>query len=389
MPRIHAFESSCVVPNVANAMCFGANVKLQLTCSHRVVCKACDVSALHSVSPVPCVCRVHHILRQHSLQQRTTSSPENANGETVLNIGALDTSRAVPYKPSLLKRLASKTGFVTDSAHGEPDETPHDAGLSGHSNVAVPADQPLDSSIEQGDQPDDESGIMLTGSQSHEAASPADGVMLPAAQLHEAESATGLPGGTPGGAHALPAPSNAQHTAAKSHKASSRHKGRESSHSHAPGRLDRDIAYMLWGTHRQARQLKHVVPLHSDPNQPDHTDEALSSNMQLPETETGGQPGRAEGRLSGAGGSLTKAETALQRGERSSSEAVAVGAGTKGSTHGAEGTMYTEDAVSEEAQEAAGTSSRSKAANTQDRQLPDEVLVEQAQRWAGRYGSSI
>lgn len=347
------------------------------------------VSALGNVPPVVRVCRVHHILQQHSLQQKNTSSPDSANGETVLDIGALDTSHAATYKPSLLKRLASKAGFVTDSAHGEPGQTPPDAGLSGHSNVAVPADQAPNSSVEQGDQPDDESGIMLTGSQSHEAASPADDVMLPAAQLHEAESATDLPGGTPGGAHAVPAPNNAQHTAAKSHKASSRHKGRESNHSHAPGRLDRDIAYMLWGTHRQARQLKHVAPLHSDLNQPDHTDKAQSSDMQLPATETEGQPGRAEGRLSGAGGGLTKAETDLQRGERSSSEAVDAGIGTKGSTHGAEGTMYREDAASDEQLEAAGVSSQSKAANKQDRRLPDEVLVEQAQQWAGRYRNSI
>lgn len=319
---------------------------------------------------VNATCSVHKALQQHTLlhEKKPIASKGNANGETVVDIGEHGTAHDLQQKPSLLKRLASKAGFVSDSAHGE--KLPSSTDPLGNASRTMPTD----SETNDADSPADE--IMLTNPQSHEPESPCD---LPA----EASSRT----------QAVPALNNAQHQIANSHTVSSVHKDKESNRSHVPGRLDRDIAYMVWcESHKRASQLRHALPRRSnqqDDSQPanDQPDDSQPADDQLDESQPF-RDGDSNGvQLPGVKGSLPKAEGNSQRAECSLSGAARNALGAKGSAHGAEGTTYMNDELLAEQKAAAEAASNSKHGAQHEKHLPDEVLVEQAKQWAGRYRS--
>ena len=91
--------------------------------------------------------------------------------------------------------------------------------------------------------------------------------------------------------------------------------------------------------------------------------------------------------LPGVQGSLPGAEGSLQRAQCSLSGAARNALGAQGDAHGAEGTMYMNDELLAEQKTAAEVPSNSKHSAQHEKLLPDEVLVEQAKQWAGRYGS--
>ncbi|KAL0048084.1 hypothetical protein WJX82_007361 [Trebouxia sp. C0006] len=190
---------------------------------------------------------VHKALHQHALLHEKKSiasngkqSVSNANGETVVDIGAHGTAHGLQREPSLLKRLAGKAGFVSDSAHGE---------------VSTASTDPLGNA----------SNTMPTDSGTNDADLPAEELMLTNPQSHEPESACDLPDEVSGSTEAVPALNNAQHQIANSHTVPSVHKNKESNRSHVPGRLDRDIAYMVWsGPHKRASQHTHALPRRSN-----------------------------------------------------------------------------------------------------------------------------
>jgi len=301
---------------------------------------------------------VHKALHQHTLLHENIASNgkksvSNANGETVVDIGEHGTAQDLQRKPSLLKRLASKAGFVSDSAHGE---------------VSTASTDPLGNA----------SPTMPTDSKTNDADSPADEIMLTDPQSHEPESPYDLPVEASGSTQAVPALNNAQHQIANSHTVPSVHKDQESNRSHVPGRLDRDIAYMVWGeSHKRASQLRHALPRRSnqqDDLQPanDQQDYSQPATDQMHESQSLGDGDSGSVQLPGVEGSLPgAARNAL---------------GAKGNAHGAEGAMYMNDELSAEQKPMAEVSPNNKHGAMHEKHLPDEVLVDQAKQWAGRYG---
>lgn len=270
-------------------------------------------------------------------------------------------------KPSLLKRLASKAGFVSDSAHEET--SPASTAPSGNASQTLP-----------------------TGLETNDADTPADEVMLTDPQSHEPESPRDLPAEALSRTQAVPALNHAQRQIANRHTVSSVHKDKESNGSHVAGRLDRDIAYMVWcESHKRASQLRHALPRRSnqrDDSQPanDQPDGSQPADNQLDEFRPLGDGGSGGVQLPGVQGSLPGAEGDSWRAECSLSGAARNALGAKGDAHGAEGSMYMHDELSAEQKAAAEMSSNSNGGQHEKR-LPDEVLVEQAKQWAGRYGS--
>jgi hypothetical protein len=334
---------------------------------------------------VHATCSVHKALHQHALLHEKKSiasngkqSVSNANGETVVDIGEHGTAHGLQREPSLLKRLAGKAGFVSDSAHGE---------------VSTASTDPLGNA----------SNTMPTDSGTNDADLPAEELMLTNPQSHEPESACDLPDEVSGSTEAVPALNNAQHQIANSHTVPSVHKNKESNRSHVPGRLDRDIAYMVWsGPHKRASQHTHALPRRSnqqddlqpandqqDASQPatDQQDDSHPADDQLDEPQPLGDTDSSSVQLPGVKGSLPGAEGNLQRAECSLSGAARNALGAQGDAHGVEGTTYMNDELLAEQKAAAEVPSNSKHGAQHEKRLPDEVLVEQAKQWAGRYGS--
>ena len=330
---------------------------------------------------------MHKALQQHTLLHEKKSIASNgkkpvsnANGETVVDIGEHGTAQDLQRKPSLLKRLASKAGFVSNSAHGE---------------VSTASTDPLGRAFR----------TMPTDSGTNDADSPADEIMLTDPQSHELESACDLPDDVSGRTQAAAALSHAQRQIANSHTVPNMHKDNESSRSHMPGRLDRDIAYMVWcGSHKRASQLRHALPQRSnqqddlqpakanhqqDDSQPatDQHHDSQPTDDQLNESRPMRDADSSSVQLPGVQGSLPGAEGSLQRAQCSLSGAARNALGAQGDAHGAEGTMYMNDELSAEQKTAAEVPSNSKHSAQHEKLLPDEVLVEQAKQWAGRYGS--
>ena len=353
---------------------------------------------------------MHKALQQHTLLHEKKSIASNgkksimsnANGETVVDIAEHGTAHDLQQKPSLLKRLASKAGFVSDSAHGEMSPGSMEPACSEAVN-AFPTTGGV-SGDPQADQLGTVSRIMLTDSETNDADSAADEIALTNSQSHEPESACDLPVDVSGSTEAVPALNHVQHQIANSHTISSMHKGKESNRSHVPGRLDRDIAYMVWHeSHKRASQLRHAVPRRSnqqDDSQPanDQQDDSQPANDQLVESRPlslgdagngGVQLPGVKGSLPGAQGRSHGAEGNSKRAECSLSGAARNALGAEGSAHGAEGTIYMNDELLAEQKAAAEVSSNSKHGAQHEKHLPDEVLVEQAKQWAGRYGSFI
>ena len=313
-------------------------------------------------------CSVHKALQQHTLK-KPIASKANANDETVVDIGDDGTAHDLQQKPSLLTRLASKAGLVSDSAHEE--KTSASTGLIGNA-----------------------SQTMLTDSETNNADSPADEIMLTDPQSHEPESPHDLPVEASGSTEAVPALQHAQRQLANSHTVASDQKDKKSNRSHVPGRLDRDIAYMLWHSkHKRASQLRRAVPRRSnqqDDAQPanDQQERLKPANDQLDESQALHAADSGGVQLPGEKASLPGAEGNSQRAEGSFSGAARNALGAKGSVHGAEGTMYMNDELLAEqkaAPEVTSKTSNSKTGAQHEKHLPDEVLVEQAKHWAGRY----
>ncbi|KAA6422761.1 MAG: hypothetical protein FRX49_07296 [Trebouxia sp. A1-2] len=310
---------------------------------------------------------VHKALQQHTLK-KPIASKANANDETVVDIGDDGTAHDLQQKPSLLTRLASKAGLVSDSAHEE--KTSASTGLIGNA-----------------------SQTMLTDSETNNADSPADEIMLTDPQSHEPESPHDLPVEASGSTEAVPALQHAQRQLANSHTVASDQKDKKSNRSHVPGRLDRDIAYMLWHSkHKRASQLRRAVPRRSnqqDDAQPanDQQERLKPANDQLDESQALHAADSGGVQLPGEKASLPGAEGNSQRAEGSFSGAARNALGAKGSVHGAEGTMYMNDELLAEqkaAPEVTSKTSNSKTGAQHEKHLPDEVLVEQAKHWAGR-----
>ena len=233
---------------------------------------------------------------------------------------------------------------------------------------------------------------MPTGLETNDADTPADEVMLTDPQSHEPESPRDLPAEALSRTQAVPALNHAQRQIANRHTVSSVHKDKESNGSHVAGRLDRDIAYMVWcESHKRASQLRHALPRRSnqrDDSQPanDQPDGSQPADNQLDEFRPLGDGDSGGVQLPGVQGSLPGAEGDSWRAECSLSGAARNALGAKGDAHGAEGSMYMHDELSAEQKAAAEMSSNSNGGQHEKR-LPDEVLVEQAKQWAGRYGS--
>ncbi|DBA84759.1 TPA: hypothetical protein ACH3X1_005802 [Trebouxia sp. C0004] len=309
---------------------------------------------------------VHKALHQHTLlhEKKSTASKGNANGETVVDIGEHVTAHDLQQKPSLLKRLASRAGFVSDSAHGEVAPASMDPecpeAITAFPTISGVPDDP------HADQPGNMSQTMLTDSETNDADSPADDIMLTNLQSHEPESACDVPVEASDSTQAVPALQHAQHQIANSHTISSVHRGKESDRSHVPGRLDRDIAYMAWHElHKRASQLTHALPRRCNKHH-----DIPPANDQLDESQPLGDADNGNVQLPGVMGSL--------------SGAARNGHGAKGSAHGAEGTVYMNDELLAEQKAAAVVPSNSIHGDQHENRLPDEVLVEQAKQWAGR-----
>ncbi len=313
---------------------------------------------------------MHKALQQHTQlhEKKPTASNGNANGETVVDIGEHGTAHHLQRKPSLLKRLASKAGFVSDSAHGEVSTASTD--VLGNTSQTMPTD------LETSD-----------------ADSPADEIMLTDPQSHEPESACDLPDEASGCTQAVPALNSAQRQIANTHTVPSAHKDKESNRSHVPGRIDRDIAYMVWcESHKRASQLRHALPGRSNQQHDlqvanDQHNDSQPADDQLDESRPTHDADSSSVQLPGVKGSLPGAEGKSQRTECSLSGAARNALGAKGNAHGAEGTMYMNDKLSAEQKAAGEAPSSSKHGGQHEKPLPDEVLVDQAKRWAGRYAS--
>ncbi len=188
-----------------------------------------------------------------------------------------------------------------------------------------------------------ESGLLLTDAQSHASASLSD----------EFPTEPQMP-------KALPPDDDRSMTAtndAASQKAVEATVSRVSRAKPVSGRLDHDIAHMLWcQTQKRMNLLKQSLTRDSRQSHGSN-----SSSRQLP---------GAEGNINGAGGSLPTAEGSCHDAERG--------------LHGTEGEVYIADEAAAEQQAAAGSASANPADVALDVRLPDEVLVEQANAWAGR-----